>query len=83
MPARVPETKRFGESGLASLFARGWSRGSGVCCRPQKKLDTTKQKLATKYMQVPGNGISSMAWEGGGLRIALAVDAYIYFANIR
>lgn len=24
-----------------------------------------------------------MAWEGGGLRIALAVDAYIYFANIR
>lgn len=34
-------------------------------------------------VQVPGNGISSMAWEGGGLRIALAVDAYIYFANIR
>tara|TARA_B110000971_G_C19773788_1_gene392072 strand:- start:383 stop:556 length:174 start_codon:yes stop_codon:yes gene_type:complete len=24
-----------------------------------------------------------MSWEGSGLRIALAVDAYIYFANIR
>ena len=35
------------------------------------------------FRKVPGNGISSMAWEGGGLRIALAVDAYIYFANIR
>ena len=33
--------------------------------------------------QVPGSGISSLAWEGGGLRIALAVDAFIYFANIR
>ncbi|CAM9614606.1 unnamed protein product, partial [Ectocarpus sp. 12 AP-2014] len=36
-----------------------------------------------RTLKVPGNGISSMAWEGGGLRIALAVDAYIYFANIR
>ena len=24
-----------------------------------------------------------MSWEGSGLRIALAVEAYIYFANIR
>ncbi|CAM9261361.1 unnamed protein product, partial [Hapterophycus canaliculatus] len=36
-----------------------------------------------RTLKVPGNGISSLAWEGGGLRIALAVDAYIYFANIR
>lgn len=43
-------------------------------------VDETSTKCPT---QVPGNGISSMAWEGGGLRIALAVDAYIYFANIR
>ena len=33
--------------------------------------------------QVPGSGIASLSWEGGSLRIALAVDSYIYFANIR
>lgn len=27
--------------------------------------------------------MSGIAWEGGGLRISLAVDSYIYFANIR
>lgn len=26
---------------------------------------------------------SALSWEGGGLRLALAVDAYIYLANIR
>jgi WD repeat-containing protein 35 len=36
-----------------------------------------------KVLKVPGTGVSSLSWEGGGLRIALAVDAYIYFANIR
>lgn len=36
-----------------------------------------------RTLKVPGSGISSLSWEGGGLRIALAVDAYIYFANIR
>mmetsp|Transcript_68370 Transcript_68370/g.163192 ORF Transcript_68370/g.163192 Transcript_68370/m.163192 type:complete len:1174 (+) Transcript_68370:203-3724(+) len=36
-----------------------------------------------RTLQVPGNGISAVAWEGGSLRIALAVDAFIYFANIR
>jgi len=36
-----------------------------------------------KTLKVPGSGISALSWEGGGLRVALAVDAYIYFANIR
>jgi len=37
-----------------------------------------------RSLKVPGsNGIAAMSWEGSGLRIALAVDAYIYFANIR
>ncbi len=33
--------------------------------------------------KVPGKQISACAWEGGSLRIALAVDSFIYFANIR
>lgn len=27
--------------------------------------------------------MTGVAWEGGGLRIGLAVDSYLYFANIR
>lgn len=27
--------------------------------------------------------MSALSWEGGGLKIALAVDSFIYFANIR
>uniref|UniRef100_A0A3B3BS72 WD repeat-containing protein 35 n=1 Tax=Oryzias melastigma TaxID=30732 RepID=A0A3B3BS72_ORYME len=36
-----------------------------------------------RTLKVPGKQMSGVAWEGGGLRIALAVDSYIYFANIR
>jgi WD repeat-containing protein 35 len=36
-----------------------------------------------RSLKVPGGGINALSWEGGGLRIALAVDAYIYFANAR
>ena len=36
-----------------------------------------------RTLKVPGSGINGLAWEGGGLRVALAVDSFIYFANIR
>ena len=36
-----------------------------------------------RTLKVPGSGISACSWEGGSLRLALAVDSYIYFANIR
>ncbi|CAG0879889.1 unnamed protein product [Darwinula stevensoni] len=36
-----------------------------------------------RTLKVPGKQISGCAWEGTSLRIALAVDSYIYFANIR
>ncbi|XP_061599596.1 WD repeat-containing protein 35 [Cololabis saira] len=36
-----------------------------------------------RTLKVPGKQMSGVAWEGGGLRCALAVDSYIYFANIR
>eukprot|EP01035_Chromulina_nebulosa_P019079 gene19079-24905_t len=34
-------------------------------------------------IRVPGDNIASFSWEGSGLRIALAVDSSIFFANIR
>mmetsp|Transcript_25379 Transcript_25379/g.58463 ORF Transcript_25379/g.58463 Transcript_25379/m.58463 type:complete len:1193 (+) Transcript_25379:116-3694(+) len=36
-----------------------------------------------RTLRVPGSGIQGLSWEGGGLRIALAVDSFIFFANIR
>ncbi|KAL5015359.1 hypothetical protein ScPMuIL_009629 [Solemya velum] len=36
-----------------------------------------------RTLKVPGKQLTSCSWEGGSLRIALAVDSYIYFANIR
>ena len=36
-----------------------------------------------RTLRVPGTGISGLSWEGNGLRLALAVDSFIYFTNIR
>ena len=36
-----------------------------------------------RTLKVPGSGIKAVTWEGASLRIALAVDSFIYFANIR
>lgn len=36
-----------------------------------------------RTLKVPGKEISACTWENGSLRIALAVDSFIYFANIR
>lgn len=36
-----------------------------------------------RNIRIPGENISAISWEGGDLRLSLAVDSYIYFANIR
>lgn len=36
-----------------------------------------------RTLKVPGKEIKSISWEGGSLRISLAVDSFMYFANIR
>ncbi|XP_046859399.1 WD repeat-containing protein 35-like isoform X2 [Xenia sp. Carnegie-2017] len=36
-----------------------------------------------RTLKVPGKDLTACSWEGGGLRIALAVDSFIYFAIIR
>ncbi|KAJ9468906.1 Intraflagellar transport protein 122-like protein [Diplonema papillatum] len=43
--------------------------------------NTHGQHLRT--LKVPGSSIASISWEGNGLRLALAVDSFIYFANVR
>ncbi|XP_078503870.1 WD repeat-containing protein 35 [Lissotriton helveticus] len=36
-----------------------------------------------RTLKVPGKQMAAISWEGGGLRVGLAVDSFIYFANIR
>jgi len=36
-----------------------------------------------RTLRVPGSRLSGLTWESGGLRMALAVDSFIYFANVR
>ncbi|KAL9918488.1 intraflagellar transport protein Oseg4 isoform 1-T1 [Glossina fuscipes fuscipes] len=36
-----------------------------------------------RVLKVPGTNIASVSWEGKSLRVAMAVDSFIYFANIR
>eukprot|EP00040_Diaphanoeca_grandis_P015836 m.81289 g.81289 ORF g.81289 m.81289 type:complete len:1161 (-) comp25403_c0_seq3:252-3734(-) len=36
-----------------------------------------------RTLKVPGNELRSLSWEGRGLRLTLAVDHFIYFANVR
>lgn len=34
-------------------------------------------------MRVPGGGLKACVWEGKSLRVAIAVDSFIYFANVK
>lgn len=36
-----------------------------------------------RNIRIPGESVSSLAWEGSGLRLSLVVDSYIFFANVR
>ncbi|CAE8633546.1 unnamed protein product [Polarella glacialis] len=36
-----------------------------------------------RTLRVPGQNLRCISWEGSGLRLALAVDSHIFFANIR
>ncbi|KAL3151657.1 hypothetical protein ABBQ38_012645 [Trebouxia sp. C0009 RCD-2024] len=36
-----------------------------------------------RTLRVPGSSINALAWEKGGLRIALAVESFLYFASVQ
>jgi len=36
-----------------------------------------------RVLKVPGSGIKGLSWEGSGLRLAMAVDSYVFFAHLR
>ena len=43
----------------------------------------TYEGVHVRSLKVPGTTLSSVTWEGSGLRLAIAVDSFIYFANVR
>ena len=34
-------------------------------------------------LRLPGKDLSSVAWEGTGLRLAVGIGMHVYFANVR
>lgn len=36
-----------------------------------------------RALKIPGNSITSISWDGLSLRLAMTVDSFIFFANIR
>ena len=66
---------------LALAGSYGGSGGAGREVAMVQFYSPYGQHLRT--LKVPGGGIQALSWEGGSLRVALAVDTFIYFANIR
>ena len=36
-----------------------------------------------RNIRIPGDSLTSISWDGTGLRLSLIVDSYIFFANVR
>ncbi|GAB6028434.1 WD repeat-containing protein 35 [Chamberlinius hualienensis] len=64
-------------AGISKLFEGGVTKE----CNTIQFYSPYGEHLQT--LKLPGKEIVGCSWEGGGLRIALAIDSFIYFANIR
>lgn len=80
------------DSGMSAVHCRWNHNGSMLAVTgyqyEQEKVtnmiqfyEPTGQHIRT--LKVPGKSISCCEWEAGSLRVALAVDSFVYFANIR
>lgn len=50
-------------------------------CIVSQFFSNTGSHLRT--LRIPGTSCGGISWEGTGLRISLAIDSFIYFANVR
>lgn len=82
------------DTGMTAVCCRWNHKGSviavtGVMQLPGDNKDCNVIQFFTPFgehlrtLKIPGREVTSCVWEGGSLRVALAVDSYIYFANIR
>lgn len=84
----IPEAAAEGRERGESKDRESKGDGGAVSQPPQSKsMNMIKfydpWGRAVRSMRIPGEKIAAMSWEGSGLRISLAVDSYIFFANIR
>ena len=78
---------------LAIVGTVGGGMQSGLSSKGESTRGSTSTTNIVKFfdghgrfirsIRIPGEHISAVTWEGGDLRLALAVDSFIYFANIR
>ncbi|XP_044765831.1 WD repeat-containing protein 35 [Coccinella septempunctata] len=79
-------------TGMTIVHCNWNHNGSLLAIAGRQMIDEKYSNLVQFYnplgehlrtLKVPGTSITSCVWEGGSLRVALAVDSSIYFANIR
>ncbi|XP_049861684.1 WD repeat-containing protein 35 isoform X1 [Schistocerca gregaria] len=82
------------DTGMAAVCCRWNHNGSiiavtGIMQLQNEPKDCNVIQFFTPFgellrtLKIPGHEVNSCVWEGGSLRVALAVDSFIYFANIR
>ena len=60
-----------------------------ICGMQHESMDSNQVCFYSPFgrlfrtLKIPGSDITSISWEGKSLRIAMAVDSFIYFANVR
>ncbi|GJQ66077.1 hypothetical protein Trydic_g5763 [Trypoxylus dichotomus] len=70
-----------------------WNHNGSLIAVSGRQIDQDRQCNVVRFygpfgdhlrtLKVPGASVSCCVWEGGSLRVALAVDSFVYFANIR
>lgn len=80
------------DTGMKAVSVR-WAPGGQVLALAgtQEKGDSTIHLVQfysptgqfLRMLKIPGSGIKGLSWEGNGLRLAMAVDSYIFFAHLR
>jgi WD repeat-containing protein 35 len=90
MKSELDESPILMDVGMIQVFQVKWNHVGSLLAfagRQQKDVsvvqfyNTLGEHLHT--LKGPGKAPLSVAWEGNGLRLALGVAQYIYFANIR
>lgn len=82
------------ESVMTLITSVSWNHnGSLVAFTGHQRLPEGKEICVVQFyncdrqllhsLKVPGRSLCAASWEGNGLRIALGVGSFIYFANIR
>ena len=77
-------TCKWDSNGLILAIAGGQKHRGGTDLKSHnmvKFYDPSGNFL--RSIRIPGDSLSAVSWEGSGLRLALAVDSSIFFANVR